>query len=59
MSFLPILLFATTLIVMADEEIPKQNPYTAENDVARGKQLFNGQCRAVTGPLAKVAAAPT
>jgi putative heme-binding domain-containing protein len=46
----PILLFAGVLTLMADEEIPKQNPYTTASDVARGKQLFNGQCALCHGP---------
>jgi cytochrome c oxidase cbb3-type subunit 3 len=50
MSTFPILLFATALMLIADEEIPKQNPYTTESDVARGKQLFNGQCAPCHGP---------
>jgi putative heme-binding domain-containing protein len=50
MYCLPILLFACALLSMADEEIPKANPYTEESDVARGKQLFNGQCAPCHGP---------
>jgi putative heme-binding domain-containing protein len=50
MSHLSILLFAATLILIAEDEIPKQNPYTAETDVARGNQLFKGQCSRCHGP---------
>jgi putative heme-binding domain-containing protein len=50
MSCFAILLFAGALMSMADEEIPKENPYTTESDVARGKQLFNGQCAQCHGP---------
>jgi cytochrome c oxidase cbb3-type subunit 3 len=50
MSLLPILLFATSLILIADDEIPKQNPYATESDAIRGKQLFKGQCSRCHGP---------
>ena len=50
MYFLPVLLFSVASLSMADEVIPKENPYTAESDVARGKQLFNGQCAPCHGP---------
>jgi cytochrome c oxidase cbb3-type subunit 3 len=51
MPCVPILLLASALLLMADEEIPKVNPYTSESDVARGKQLFNGQCAQCHGPM--------
>jgi cytochrome c oxidase cbb3-type subunit 3 len=50
MSVLAALLFATTLALIADDDIPKQNPYTTESDSARGKQLFKGQCSRCHGP---------
>ena len=33
-----------------EKDIPKQNPYQSEADVARGKQLFMGQCAPCHGP---------
>jgi putative heme-binding domain-containing protein len=50
MSRFLILLFAGALLLMADEEVAKENPYKTESDVARGKQLFNGQCAPCHGP---------
>jgi cytochrome c oxidase cbb3-type subunit 3 len=52
MSHLKVLLYASSLILLADEEIPipKQNPYTMESDVVRGKQLFVAQCSRCHGP---------
>lgn len=32
------------------EEIPKQNPYQSESDLARGKRLFGGHCAPCHGP---------
>ncbi len=50
MPLFRILLFATSLILIADDEIPKQNPYTTESDATRGKQLFKSQCSRCHGP---------
>src|SRR5438105_5324633 len=33
-----------------EKEIPKQNPYQSEADVAHGKQLFLGHCAPCQGP---------
>src|SRR6476646_3338439 len=33
-----------------DNDVPKQNPYQTESDVARGKQLFLGHCAPCHGP---------
>ncbi len=44
------LLFASALMLIAEDEVPKQNPYITESDVLRGKQLFNGQCSRCHGP---------
>jgi cytochrome c oxidase cbb3-type subunit III len=33
-----------------EKDIPKQNPYQSEADVARGKQLFLGHCAPCHGP---------
>jgi cytochrome c oxidase cbb3-type subunit 3 len=47
-----ILLLSVTgcLAQLAEREIPKQNPYQTEADVARGKQLFLGHCAPCHGP---------
>lgn len=34
----------------AEKEIPKQNPYQSDADLARGKQLFLGHCAPCHGP---------
>ena len=34
-----------------EKEIPKQNPYQSEADLARGKQLFLGHCAPCHGPV--------
>src|SRR5690349_9080002 len=33
-----------------EKEIPKQNPYQSDADLARGKQLFLGHCAPCHGP---------
>jgi putative heme-binding domain-containing protein len=35
---------------LSEKDIPKQNPYQGESDVARGKQLFLGHCAPCHGP---------
>src|SRR3954468_359698 len=34
----------------AAKDLPKENPHQSEADVARGKQLFMGQCAPCHGP---------
>ena len=33
-----------------DKDLPKENPYKTESDIARGKQLFLGHCAPCHGP---------
>jgi cytochrome c oxidase cbb3-type subunit III len=46
------LLLATAISAQTpdEKEIPKQNPYQSDADVARGKQLFLGHCAPCHGP---------
>jgi cytochrome c oxidase cbb3-type subunit III len=46
------LFLATAIFAQSpdEKEIPKQNPYQSDADVARGKQLFLGHCAPCHGP---------